>query len=75
MRKTVLTILAAPLVVVSAVQIAGAAERDAHKSDRARAHDRTVPQRHLAIRRTAELVRLQRGPCDLGTRQSMMANS
>jgi hypothetical protein len=38
MRKTVLTILAASLVVVSAVQIAGAAERDAHKSDRARVH-------------------------------------
>jgi hypothetical protein len=38
MRKTVLTILSASLIVVSAVQIAGAAERHTHKSDRARVH-------------------------------------
>jgi hypothetical protein len=37
MRKTVLTILAASLIVGSAVQTAGAAERS-HKSDRARVH-------------------------------------
>jgi hypothetical protein len=37
MRKTVLTILGASLVVVSAAQIAGAAERHTHESDRARA--------------------------------------
>ena len=36
MRKTVLTILSASLIVVSATQIAGAAERYTHKSDRAR---------------------------------------
>ena len=35
MRKTVLTILSASLITVSAVQIAAAAER--HNSDRARA--------------------------------------
>jgi hypothetical protein len=38
MRKTVLTILAASLIAGSTVQIAGAAERYAHKSDRARVH-------------------------------------
>jgi hypothetical protein len=38
MRKTVLTILAASLIVGSAVQIAAAAERSTHKTDRARAH-------------------------------------
>ena len=38
MRKTVLTILAASLIVGSAVQVAGAAERYTHKSDRAREH-------------------------------------
>jgi hypothetical protein len=38
MRKTVLTILAASLIVGSTVQIAGAAERYARKSDRARVH-------------------------------------
>jgi hypothetical protein len=38
MRKTVLTILAASLIVGSAVQIAGAAGRQTHKSDRARVH-------------------------------------
>jgi hypothetical protein len=36
MRKTVLTILSASLIVVSAVQLAGAAGRTTHKSDRAR---------------------------------------
>jgi hypothetical protein len=36
MRKTVLTILGASLIVVSTIQIAAAAERHAHKSDRAR---------------------------------------
>jgi hypothetical protein len=35
MRKTVLTILSASLIVVSAVQIAAAAERTTRKSDRA----------------------------------------
>jgi hypothetical protein len=38
MRKTVLTILAASLIVGSTIQIAGAAERHAHKLDRARVH-------------------------------------
>jgi Ni/Co efflux regulator RcnB len=38
MQKTVLTILAASLIAGSTVQIAGAAERYAHKSDRARVH-------------------------------------
>jgi len=38
MRKTVLTILAASLIVGSAVQVAGAAERYTHKSVRARVH-------------------------------------
>jgi hypothetical protein len=38
MRKTVLTILAASLIVGSTIQIAGAAERYTHKSDRARVH-------------------------------------
>jgi hypothetical protein len=38
MRNTVLTILSASLIVASAVQLAGAAERTIHKSDRARAH-------------------------------------
>jgi hypothetical protein len=38
MRKTVLTILAASLFVGSTLQIAGAAERYTHKSDRARVH-------------------------------------
>jgi len=38
MRKTVLNILAASLIVGSTVQIAGAAERYTHKSDRARVH-------------------------------------
>jgi hypothetical protein len=38
MRKTVLTILSASLIVASAVQIAAAAERTTHKSDRARVH-------------------------------------
>jgi hypothetical protein len=33
MRKTVLTILAASLIVGSTIQIAGAAERHTHKSD------------------------------------------
>jgi len=42
MRKTVLTILAASLIVGSTVQIAGAAERHTHKSDRARV--RTIEQ-------------------------------
>ena len=37
MRKTVLSMLAASLVVVSAAQPAAAAERDAHKPDHARA--------------------------------------
>jgi hypothetical protein len=37
MRKTVLTILSTSLIVVSAVQLAAAAERTTHKSDRARA--------------------------------------
>ena len=36
MRKTALSILAASLIVGSTVQIATAAERHAHKSDRAR---------------------------------------
>jgi hypothetical protein len=36
MRKTILSMLAALLVVVSAVQTAAAAERYAHKSDHAR---------------------------------------
>jgi hypothetical protein len=36
MRKTVLTILGASLIVGSTVQIAAAAERHTHKSDRAR---------------------------------------
>jgi hypothetical protein len=38
MRKTVLTILSASLIVASAVQTADAAERHADKSDRARMH-------------------------------------
>jgi hypothetical protein len=38
MRKTVRIILAASLIVGSTVQIAGAAERYTHKSDRARVH-------------------------------------
>ena len=38
MRKTVLTTLAASLFVGSTLQIAGAAERYTHKSDRARVH-------------------------------------
>jgi hypothetical protein len=38
MRKTVLAILGAWLIVGSTVQIAAAAERYAHKSDRARVH-------------------------------------
>ena len=37
MRKTVLTILAASLIVGSAVQVAGAAERYTHKSVRVHA--------------------------------------
>jgi hypothetical protein len=37
MRKTILTFLAASLIVGSTVQIAGAAERYTHKADRARA--------------------------------------
>jgi Ni/Co efflux regulator RcnB len=36
MRKTVLTILAASLIAGSTVQMAGAAERNARNSDRAR---------------------------------------
>jgi len=45
MRKTVLTILAASLIVGSTIQIAGAAERHAQNLDRrARAH-RAVPLR------------------------------
>jgi hypothetical protein len=36
MRKTILTILAASLIVASTVEIAAAAERYNHKSDRAR---------------------------------------
>ena len=36
MRKTVLTSLGASLIVVSAVQLAAAAERTTHKSNRAR---------------------------------------
>jgi hypothetical protein len=36
MRKTALTILSASLIVVSAVQLAAAAERTTHKSNRAR---------------------------------------
>jgi len=36
MRKTVLTIFGALLIVGSTVQLAAAAERHAHKSDRAR---------------------------------------
>jgi hypothetical protein len=38
MRKTVLTVLGALLMVGSTVQIAAAAGRHAHKSDRARLH-------------------------------------
>jgi hypothetical protein len=38
MRKTIFTILATSLIVGSTVQIAGAAERYTHKSDRARVH-------------------------------------
>jgi hypothetical protein len=38
MRKTVLTILAASLIVGSTIQIAGAAERYTHKSAHARGH-------------------------------------
>lgn len=38
MRKAVLTILGTSLIVVSAVQMAAAAERATHKSDRARMH-------------------------------------
>jgi hypothetical protein len=38
MRKTILTILSASLIVMSAVRIAGAAERHTHKSDIARVH-------------------------------------
>jgi hypothetical protein len=38
MRKTVLTILAASLIVGSTLQLAGAAERHIHKSDRAQAN-------------------------------------
>jgi len=38
MRKTVLTVLRALLIVGSTVQIAAAAERHALKSDRARVH-------------------------------------
>jgi hypothetical protein len=37
MRKTILSMLAALLVVASAVQTAGATERHAYKPDRARA--------------------------------------
>jgi hypothetical protein len=37
MRKTVLTILAASLIVGSTIQIAGATERHTHKADRAEA--------------------------------------
>jgi hypothetical protein len=37
MQKTLLTILAASLIVVSTVEIAAAAERHTHKSDRAQA--------------------------------------
>jgi Ni/Co efflux regulator RcnB len=37
MRKTVLTILAASLIVGSTLQLAGAAERHTHQSDRAQA--------------------------------------
>ena len=37
MRKTILAVLGASLIVVSAVQIAGAAERHSHRSDSARA--------------------------------------
>ena len=37
MRKTVLTILAASLLVGSTLQLAAAAERHTHKSDRAQA--------------------------------------
>jgi hypothetical protein len=37
MRKTILSILAASLIVGSTVQIAAAAERYTHKSDRAQA--------------------------------------
>jgi hypothetical protein len=36
MRKTALTILSASLIVVSAVQLAAAAERTTHKTNRAR---------------------------------------
>jgi hypothetical protein len=36
MRKTVLTVLGASLIVMSAVQLAAAAGRTTHKSDRAR---------------------------------------
>jgi hypothetical protein len=38
MRKTVLTVLGALLIAGSTVQLAAAAERHAHKPDRARAH-------------------------------------
>jgi len=38
MRKTALTVLGALLMVGSSVQIAAAAGRHAHKSDRARVH-------------------------------------
>jgi hypothetical protein len=38
MRKTVLTIFAALLIVGSTIQIAGAAERHTHELDRARVH-------------------------------------
>jgi hypothetical protein len=38
MRKAVLTILGALLIVGSAVQIAATADRYTHKSDRARVH-------------------------------------
>jgi hypothetical protein len=38
MRKIVLTILSASLIVASAVQVAAAAEHTTHKSDRARVH-------------------------------------
>ena len=69
MRKAVLTVLATSLIVGSAVQIAAAAERYAHKSER-------VPQRQrvrsLAICRAAGLVRFQRGSCDLGARRSLI---
>ena len=38
MRKTVLTMLGALLIAGSTVQFAAAAERHAHRSDRARVH-------------------------------------